>query len=162
MLQTMECTIRPGHRDDLPEVLRLIKALAVYEKAGELVHVTLEQLTADYTREPSAFGLIVAEGNAGLLGMAFYFIRYSTWRGRLLYLEDLVVDETVRGQGVGAALFEATVHRGLALEAQGMCWQVLDWNTPAIAFYEKYDAEISTGWLNGGLSLNQMRRIASP
>ena len=93
--------------------------------------------------------------------MSFYFIRYSTWNGKYLYLEDFVINKEYRQQGIGSLLFEATIQICKDENLNGMTWQVLDWNSPAIKFYEKYNADISTEWLNGKLTKSQIDQITS-
>lgn len=148
--------IRKGTKADLPAVLDLIKELAEYEKALDEVSITLEALEADGFGPHPAYGFIVAEVDEDIVGISFYYIRYSTWKGRFLYLEDFVVKEACRGKGIGAALFEETIRIAKEMDVNGMTWQVLDWNTPALNFYKKYNAHIYDGWLNGMLVKEQL------
>ena len=152
----MEVKIRKGQKADLPSVLALIKELAEFEKAPDEVSVTLEDLEEDGFGQHPYFWFIVAEYKKEIIGLSFYFIRYSTWKGRFLFLEDFVVQENFRGQGVGAQLFEETIRIAQRLDVKGMVWQVLDWNEDAIRFYKKYSASIHTEWLNGKLSKEQL------
>ena len=152
----MEVKIRKGQKADLPSVLALIKELAEFENAPNEVSVTLEELEEDGFGQHPYYWFIVAEHKAEIIGLSFYFIRYSTWKGRFLFLEDFVVKEDFRGQGVGAQLFEETIRVAQRLEVKGMVWQVLDWNEDAIRFYKKYEASIHTEWLNGKLSNEQL------
>lgn len=152
----MEVKIRKGQKADLPSVLALIKELAEFEKAPDEVSVTLEELEEDGFGQYPYYWFIVAEHKGEIIGLSFYFIRYSTWKGRFLFLEDFVVKEDFRGQGVGAKLFEETIRIAQRLEVKGMVWQVLDWNEDAIRFYKKYEASIHTEWLNGKLSKEQL------
>ena len=152
----MKVKIRKGLKSDLPSVLALIKELAEFEKAPDEVCVTLEELEEDGFGQHPYYWFIVAEHKRGIIGLSFYFIRYSTWKGRFLFLEDFVVKEDFRGQGVGAQLFEETIRIAQRLEVKGMVWQVLDWNEDAIRFYKKYEASIHTEWLNGKLSNEQL------
>ena len=152
----MEVKIRKGQKADLPSVLALIKELAEFEKALDEVSVTLEELEEDGFGQHPYYWFIVAEHKGEIIGLSFYFIRYSTWKGRFLFLEDFVVKEDFRGQGVGAQLFEKTIRIAQRLEVKGMVWQVLDWNEDAIRFYKKYEASIHTEWLNGKLSKEQL------
>ncbi len=103
------------------------------------------------------FILLLQLSNNVIIGMSFYWIRYSTWKGKFLFLEDFVVKESFRRKGVGALLFEETINIALNANMNGMCWQVLDWNTPAINFYKKYNSNISSAWLNGKLDKNQLQ-----
>jgi GNAT superfamily N-acetyltransferase len=91
-----------------------------------------------------------------IVGFALYYIRYSTWKGCRMYLEDLIVTESWRGKGVGKLLFDRLIVEAREMGFNGMTWQVLDWNEPAIKFYKKYEADISPGWLNGSLSKEQL------
>lgn len=147
----MNFHIRKAQREDLPEVLALVKELALYEKAPHEVTITLEELEQDGFGEHPLYWIILAENEDGILGMSFYYIRYSTWKGKCLYLEDIVVKEVHRGKGIGNALFEETIQAAKAMGAKLMTWQVLDWNEPAIKFYEKFNAELDGEWLNGKL-----------
>ena len=148
----MDFNIRTATKDDLPEVLSLIKELAVYEKEPEAVIITLEQLEEDGFGENPLYWIILAENEKGLLGMSFYYIRYSTWKGKSLYLEDLVIKEEFRGKQIGEALFNETIKTAKAMGAKAMNWQVLDWNEPAINFYKKFNAELYSEWINGQLT----------
>ena len=152
----MEFKIRKGQKADLTSVLALIKELAEFENAPNEVSVTLEELEEDGFGQHPYYWFIVAEHKGEIIGLSFYFIRYSTWKGRFLFLEDFVVKEDFRGQGVGAQLFEETIRVAQRLEVKGMVWQVLDWNEDAIRFYKKYEASIHTEWLNGKLSNEQL------
>jgi len=155
----MELTIREGIKTDLPAVLKLIQELAEYEKALDEVTISLEDLENDGFGERPWYWFLVAEKNNEIIGISFYWIRYSTWKGKFLYLEDFVVKKEYRGSGIGGKLFEETINVCHNLKLNGMVWQVLDWNTPAVNFYKKYNADISTEWLNGKLTKNQIDEI---
>lgn len=143
-----ELTIRESRREDCPRMLELINELALYEKAPEEVTVTLDEFVeAGFGSQP-VWWAFVAELNGEIIGMSLFYIRYSTWKGRRLYLEDLIVTEAMRGQGVGKILFEKTLQYGKEHNLNGMVWQVLDWNEPAINFYKKYNANFDEGWVN--------------
>tara|TARA_B100001142_G_scaffold311908_1_gene346769 strand:+ start:11157 stop:11633 length:477 start_codon:yes stop_codon:yes gene_type:complete len=157
----MKTTIRKGVKKDLPFVLSLIKELADYEGALEEVTITLEILEKDGFENHPLYRFLVAENNNQIIGLSFYWIRYSTWKGKFLFLEDFVIKEEYRRLGVGSKLFEATIRMCKELDVNGMCWQVLDWNTQAIDFYKKYNAEISNSWLNGKLEKKQIDKICS-
>lgn len=144
--------IRKGTKEDLPRALELIRELAVYEKAPDEVTNTLEMMENDGFGEHPVFGYIVAEEAGIIHGMSMYYWRYSTWKGKRIYLEDLIVTEAKQGSGIGKLLFEETIAIGKAAGATGMMWQVLDWNEPAINFYKKYQAHIEDGWLNCNLN----------
>ena len=153
--------IRKGEKKDLPDVLNLIKELAEYENSLQEVSITLKDLERDGFGSRPWYWFLVAENNNQIIGLSFYWIRYSTWKGKFLFLEDFVVKEEYRRLGVGSKLFEATIRICKELDVNGMCWQVLDWNTPAIDFYKKYNAEISNSWLNGKLEKKQIDKICS-
>jgi GNAT superfamily N-acetyltransferase len=149
----MDFNIRKASKNDLPEVLNLVKELAIYENAPEEVTIKLKDLEKDGFGDNPLFWIILAENSKGIIGMSFYFIRYSTWKGKCLYLEDLVVKEEYRGKKIGEALFEATIKTAKQIKAKQMNWQVLDWNEPAINFYKKFDAELDEEWINGKIRL---------
>jgi|TARA_B110001469_G_C9515208_1_gene256634 GNAT superfamily N-acetyltransferase len=149
----MDFNIRKASKNDLPEVLNLVKELAIYENAPEEVSIKLKDLEKDGFGDNPLFWIILAENSKGIIGMSFYFIRYSTWKGKCLYLEDLVVKEEYRGKKIGEALFEATIKTAKEINAKQMNWQVLDWNEPAINFYKKFDAELDEEWINGKIRL---------
>lgn len=171
----MEVIIREALPHDVPRMLDLVKELATFEREPEAVTETIEgMLDAGFGPIPVWFGW-VAEWDASLsslpsptshsspsrplLGMAICFERYSTWKGRSLYLEDIVVTAEARGQGIGEKLFRRCVEHGVQKGYGWMRWQVLDWNRDAIRFYEKLGAEVTAGWLNGDLSPRQMRDL---
>lgn len=134
---------------DLPRAFELIQELALYERAPEEVTNTLELMLQDGFGERPVFEFLVAEAEDGHIpGMSLYYWRYSTWKGKRLYLEDIIVSEPFRGQGIGKLLFDATIEQARQAGATGMMWQVLDWNEPAIRFYEKYAARMDGGWIN--------------
>ena len=147
----MNISIRPATKNDLPEVLALVKELALYEKAPEEVTITLEELEKDGFGNNPLYWIILAENENGIVGMSFYYIRYSTWKGKCLYLEDIVVKEELRGNKIGKILFEETIKAAKEMNAKLMNWQVLNWNEPALNFYEKFNAEMDGEWINGKL-----------
>ena len=153
-------TIREGKIEDLPRVLELVKELALYEKAPEQVTNTLEMMQEDGFGPNPIFGLFVAEKNSTgeIIGISIFYYRYSTWKGKRLYLEDIVVTETERGHGAGKLLFERTMLKCIEADCTGMMWQVLDWNTPAINFYQKYGAELDSGWINCNLQSEDIKK----
>ena len=157
----MHITIRKGERKDLPSVLNLIKELADYEHARKEVTLTLEDLENDGFGARPWYWFLVAEKNNKIIGLSFYWIRYSTWKGKFLFLEDFIIKEECRGNGVGSKLFEETIKICQELKLNGMTWQVLDWNKQAINFYKKYNAEISSEWLNGKLTKKQINNICT-
>jgi GNAT superfamily N-acetyltransferase len=143
-------TIRPGTRADVPQVFDLIVELAVYEEAAHEVTNPPAQLLEDGFGENPLYGLLVAEDpdNQKIVGIALYYYRYSTWKGKRLYLEDIIVTESHRGQGLGKELLDATIERAKATHCTGMMWQVLDWNKPAIGFYKQFGTRFDDGWTN--------------
>ena len=154
---TTSPTLRRGQEADLPQVLALIQELAAYERAPEAVTNTLAMMRRDGFGPEPIFGFFVLEDATGLLGLALFYTAYSTWKGRMLFLEDLVVTEAARRGGHGRRLFEAVVAEARRTGAQRLKWQVLDWNEPAIGFYQKLGASIEGEWLNGNLSAEQLR-----
>jgi len=155
----MDIIIRKGVKEDLQDILNLIKELADYEGALEEVTITTEILEKDGFGQHPWYWFIVAEENNKIIGLSFYWIRYSTWKGKFLFLEDFVIKEEFRRSGVGSKLFEATIKICKELEVNGMFWQVPEWNTPAIEFYKKYNARMSNAWLNGKLTKKQINEI---
>jgi GNAT superfamily N-acetyltransferase len=137
--------------EDCPAMLDLIKELAIYEKAPDEVTVTLDEFVdAGFGKNP-VWKAFIAVLDDKIVGMSLFYERYSTWKGRRLYLEDLVVTENLRKAGIGKLLFDATISFAKEKKYHGMVWQVLDWNEPAINFYKKYNAEFGADWLNGSL-----------
>lgn len=144
----MEIIIRKAVKTDCARMMELIQELAVYEKAPDEVTVTLSHF------EESGFGAnpvwwaFVAEVQGVVIGMALYYVRYSTWKGQRMYLEDILVTEDMRGQKIGSLLFDALIAEAKEKRFNGMNWQVLDWNEPAINFYKKYNANFDPEWVN--------------
>jgi GNAT superfamily N-acetyltransferase len=155
----MSITIRKGIKKDLPDILMLIRDLAEYENSLDQVTVTLDQLEDDGFGSNPSYYFIVAVTDKVIIGMSFYWIRYSTWKGKFLFLEDFVVKESFRRNGVGSLLFREIINIANNENMNGMCWQVLDWNTSAINFYKKYNADISSAWLNGKLDKFQLQNL---
>ncbi len=143
----MKTTLRKATKQDLQAVLDLVNELALYEKAPQEVTVTLADYEKDF--ENKVFDIILAEEENEIVGLAFYYMAYSTWKGKMLYLEDFVVKEGLRGNGIGKLLFKAFLEEAQNLGASLAKWQVLDWNKPAINFYEKYNSTIEKEWYNG-------------
>ena len=149
----MSIIIRESVREDVPAMFELIKELALYEKAPEQVTNTIEQMYVDGFGENPIFGTIISEVDGVVVGMALYYFRYSTWKGKRLYLEDLIVSETMRGKGLGEKLLEAIIQQAHKTACTGLMWQVLDWNEPAINFYKKFGARFDEEWLNVDIDL---------
>lgn len=148
----MEINLRLAEKADCGRLMELIRELAEFEKAPDEVTVSLAEFEASGFGPHPVWEAYVAEVNGRIEGMALFYIRYSTWKGRRIYLEDLVVSEKFRGKGLGKMLFEQVWLLTQERSYSGMVWQVLDWNEPAINFYKKYGAELDAGWLNASLS----------
>jgi GNAT superfamily N-acetyltransferase len=144
----MSILIRDGVREDVPTMFELIKELAIYENAPEQVTNTIEQMYVDGFGENPIFGSVVAEVDRQVVGLSLYYFRYSTWKGKRLYLEDLIVSEKMRGKGLGEQLLEKTIDKARENKCTGLMWQVLNWNEPAINFYKKFGAKFDEEWTN--------------
>ena len=138
--------IRKGTAMDMKGVLALIKELAIFEKEPEAVVITEEDLIRDGFGENPLFSVFVAEKKQEIVGIALYYYRYSTWKGKTIHLEDLVVKESMRGTGLGSALYSAIIEQGKIDGVRRIEWNVLDWNTPAITFYENSGAKVLDDW----------------
>lgn len=144
----MSITIRRAVKEDCPRLLELVQELATYERAPQEVTVTLPHF------EESGFGAnpvwwaFVAEENGTILGFALYYIRYSTWKGQRMYLEDIIVTEAARGRGIGQLLMEQLIDEAKERKFNAIVWQVLEWNEPAINFYKKFNASFDGEWVN--------------
>ncbi len=138
--------IRKGTLQDMPAVLALIKELAEFEKEPNAVEVTISDLERDGFSNTPLFQTFVAEQDNEVIGVALYYYRYSTWKGKTIHLEDLVVKEDKRGTGAGFALYSQIIQQGHKEGVKRIEWNVLDWNTHAIAFYEKSGANILQDW----------------
>jgi GNAT superfamily N-acetyltransferase len=139
--------VRPATSLDMPAVHALMYELAVYENAPEAVKASVEEYVRDF--ENGAFRCKVAEMDGKVVGMILYFMMYSSWKGRMLYLDDFMVTEAYRKHGVGQMLFDAFLEEARQEGVRLVKWQVLDWNTPALRFYEKNRAIIEKDWWNG-------------
>ncbi|MGP1992072.1 N-acetyltransferase family protein [Zobellia laminariae] len=139
-------SIREAREGDMSQVLTLIKELAIFEKESNAVEVTVDDLKKDGFGEKKLFHCFVGEINGEIVGMALVYPRYSTWKGPIIHLEDLIVTEKMRGSGLGSALLKEVVKYGNNLGVRRICWEVLDWNEPAIAFYEKNGARVMRDW----------------
>ncbi len=151
--------IRNSTIADMAQVLDLIKELAIYEKAPDEVEVDIPTLERDGFGAEKIFDCIVAELENRVVGFALYYTKYSTWKGRCLFLEDFVVRESLRGQGIGKLLFDEVVQEAKTRKVKRMEWQVLDWNDTAINFYKKYQANLDPEWLNGKLVYSQLQKF---
>lgn len=153
----MNITIREAVQSDCPRLLELILELAVYEKAPDEVTVTLREFEEAGFGDKSVWKAFVAEVNGRVEGFGLYYVRYSTWKGCRMYLEDLLVTEEMRGKGLGKLIFDRLIEEALEKKFKGMTWQVLDWNEPAINFYKKYHSDFDAGWINVSLSEQQLK-----
>lgn len=142
----MDFVIRKAKIEDMPQVLHLINQLAIFEKEPDAVVITIEDLKKDGFSKHPAFFCFVAELNHKVEGIALGFNRYSTWKGNILHLEDLIVNQSMRGSGIGTALLDEVVKYGHELGVKRINWEVLDWNKPAIEFYEQKGANIMEEW----------------
>ena len=148
----MEINIRRAKKEDCKRLLDLIHELAVYERAPHEMTVTLDHFEESGFGESPVWWAFVAEVDDEVQGFALYYIRYSTWKGQRMYLEDFLVTDEMRGKGIGKLLFNRLIEEFREKKFTGMVWQVLDWNEPAINFYKKYpDVQFESGWINCSL-----------
>ncbi len=145
--------IRRAVKEDCPRLLDLIRELAHYEKAPDEVTVSLHHFVSSGFGEHPVWWAFVAEEDGLIQGFALYYIRYSTWKGQRMYLEDILVTDAMRGRGIGKLLFEQLIEEAKEKKLSGIVWQVLDWNEPAINFYKKYNTSFDPQWVNCSLSL---------
>ncbi len=155
----MNLTIRAGRKGDLSEVYKLIEELAIYEKSENELINTIENMEQDGFGPNPAYELIVAEVDKKLVGLALYYYIYSTWKGRSLYLEDLIVTQKYRKQGIGKLLFNKVVEKAKQMKVGRFSWQVLDWNRPAIEFYKNYPTAFDEGWINCTITKKDLEKL---
>jgi GNAT superfamily N-acetyltransferase len=151
--------IRKAVKEDVPALLRLVFELAEFEKAPDSVEVTVSEMERDGFGPDAIFSAFVAEMDNKIVGMAHYYVKYSTWKGRAIYLDDIIVSERYRRQGIGGKLFEEVVKVCKKTGVRKMDWQVLTWNETAINFYKKYNTVFSSEWLNGTLYYNELKAL---
>jgi GNAT superfamily N-acetyltransferase len=151
--------IRKGTEADLPAVLGLIRELAEYEKAPGEVEVTIEEMLNWGFGTDKIFEFFVLEKENKIVGLALYYYKYSTWKGKCLFLEDIIVTEKERGNGYGKILFNAVARVAKEQKVRRMEWQVLEWNKPAIGFYEKYNSALDPEWVNCKLTYDQLQNF---
>jgi GNAT superfamily N-acetyltransferase len=144
----MSIHIRRAEKKDCPRLFELVRELAVYEKAPNEVTVSLDHFTASGFGEKPVWWAFVAEDEEAIQGFALYYIRYSTWKGQAMYLEDILVTEKMRGNGMGKLLFERLLEEAREKGWKRIAWQVLEWNEPAINFYKKYNTNFDGEWVN--------------
>ena len=152
----MSITVRKAIKEDCPRLLELIQELAVYEKAPDEVTVTLQHFEESGFGQNPVWWAFVAEENGIVAGFALYYIRYSTWKGQRMYLEDILVTEKSRGKGLGKLLMDRLIEEAREKKLNAIVWQVLEWNEPAINFYKKYNADFDPEWINCSLDLKKI------
>jgi GNAT superfamily N-acetyltransferase len=150
----MSINIRRAVATDCPRLLELVRELALYERAPDEVTVTPEHFRESGFGEQPVWWAFVAEEDGHILGFALYYIRYSTWKGQAMYLEDILVTESARGRGIGGMLMDRLVAEAREKGWKRIVWQVLEWNEPAIRFYKKYKANFDPEWVNCILDLD--------
>ena len=156
-----QINIRSGVKSDLPRALELIRELAEYERAPLEVINNVRQMEIDGFGETPIYGFFVAERDLHIIGISLYYWRYSTWKGKRLFLEDIIVTEVERGKGAGKLLFDRTMQFALEENCTGMMWQVLEWNKPAVEFYRKYGAKLDNEWTNCSLERGPMEALVA-
>ena len=149
----MNIKIRKAVKEDCPRILELVKELAVYERAPNEVTVSYEHFEKSGFGSRPVWWAFVAEVDGVVQGFALFYIRFSTWKGQRMYLEDLIVTEEMRGKGLGKLLFDKLLVEAKRRKLNGIMWQVLEWNEPAINFYKKYNAAFDPDWINCGITL---------
>jgi GNAT superfamily N-acetyltransferase len=155
--------LRPAVRDDVPLILSLIRALATYERAPDAVVATEDGLARDGFGARPLFRATIAEWSGTAVGFALWFFAYSTWRGQpTLYLEDLFVLPEARGRGIGKEMMRYLARTAVEEGCGRFVWQVLDWNTPSIEFYESLGATVVREWLTCRLDGDALRALAGP
>ncbi|MGB6152995.1 MAG: GNAT family N-acetyltransferase [Pricia sp.] len=142
----MDFEIRHAVAEDMPQVLQLVHELAVFEKEADAVEISVDDLKKDGFGAEKHFHCFVGESDGEIVGMALIYPRYSTWKGQVIHLEDLIVTERMRGSGLGSALLAEVVKYGSELGVKRISWEVIDWNEPAIAFYESKGAKVMRDW----------------
>jgi len=151
--------VRKGQPGDLSRVLELVKELAQYEKAAGEVEVTVDEMQIWGFGKEKLFDFFVLEVEGRIVGMALYYFKYSTWKGRCMFLEDIIVTASERGKGYGGRLFEEVLKMAKTLKVKRLEWQVLEWNSPAIGFYKKYRSNFDGEWINCKLNYSELQSL---
>ena len=160
-IKVMKILIREAQKKDMNSVHKLIVELAIYEKEPDAVEIDVKELTSmGFSSEYPLFKCLIAEVNNTIVGAAIIYNRFSTWKGKTLHLEDLIVTETMRNNGIGSKLFDEVIRYGKKIGAQRISWNVIDWNQSAIKFYENKGAEIVKGWSIVHLSGNNLKNYS--
>jgi len=155
----MNLIIRKGTEQDVPQALELVRELAVFEKAHNEVEVTIAEMTSWGFGSNKLFDFFVLEKESRIIGMALYYYKYSTWKGKCLFLEDIIVTESERRHGYGRLLFDEVAKVAKAQRVRRMEWQVLEWNAPAITFYKNYQSHFDGEWVNCKLTFDQLQSM---
>lgn len=155
----MAIVIRKGTENDIPQALNLVKELAIYEKAPNEVEVTVSEMLEWGFGKDKQFDFFVALENDIIVGLALFYYKYSTWKGKCLFLEDIIVTESKRGKGIGKLLFDKVIEVSKQQKVRRMEWQVLNWNTPSIDFYKKYNSFLDDEWINCKLTNHQLEKL---
>ena len=150
--------IRTGKKKDIPQILSLVKELAAYERAPKEVTNTINSMEQDGFEKNPVFDSLVAEVDKKIVGIAIYYTAYSTWKGKYIYLDDIIVTEKHRRNGIGKMLFDAVIKSAKEKGAKQIRWHVLNWNTPAINFYKKYNISFDNEWITCKLTEEQIKK----
>ena len=158
----MEFQVRKATKNDMPSVLKLINELAVYEREPDAVEVTVTDLERDGFGDQPLFNCFVAEAEDKIVGMALFYNRYSTWKGKTIHLEDLIVNEDYRGKGIGMQLYKKVMQFALEENIKRVEWVVLDWNTPAVKFYKNTGASVFSEWDTVQFDQDSIKKFLNP
>tara|TARA_B100001146_G_scaffold49924_1_gene43375 strand:+ start:864 stop:1340 length:477 start_codon:yes stop_codon:yes gene_type:complete len=158
----MEFQVRKATKNDMPSVLKLINELAVYEREPDAVEVTVADLERDGFGDQPLFNCFVAESEDKIIGMALFYNRYSTWKGKTIHLEDLIVNEDYRGKGIGVQLYKKVMQFALEENIKRVEWVVLDWNTPAVNFYKNTGASVFSEWDTVQFDQDSIKKFLNP
>lgn len=150
--------IRKAVVEDCPQLLTLVRELAAYERAPDAVTISLEQFKESGFGEQPIWWAFVAEDSQQIIGFTLYYLRFSTWKGPRMYLEDIIVTEAYRGKGIGYLLMQQLIQEASEKQLDGIQWQVLEWNEPAINFYKKFNASFDPEWWNASLDLHEQKQ----